>query len=52
MPDQDGFLSAIRADPADDTTRLVYADWLDERDDPRGDFVRLHLALRAGAGPH
>lgn len=44
------FLAAILADPRDDLRRLVYADWLDERDDPRGPFVRLHLALRA-AGP-
>lgn len=50
MPDADGFLHAIKADPDDETVRLVYADWLDERDDPRADFVRLHLALRA-AGP-
>src|SRR5262245_38360740 len=50
MPDEDGFLHAIRANPKDETAHLVYADWLDERDDPRADFVRLHLALRA-AGP-
>lgn len=29
--DQVAFLKAIRANPADDTARLVYADWLDER---------------------
>lgn len=29
MPDA-GFLAAIEADPADRTSRLVYADWLDE----------------------
>jgi uncharacterized protein (TIGR02996 family) len=50
MRDDDGFLDAIRANPGDDTHRLVYADWLDERGDPRGDFLRLHLAL-ASAGP-
>jgi uncharacterized protein (TIGR02996 family) len=50
MSDEDGFLHAIKANPHDQTARLVYADWLEERDDPRGDFVRLHLALRA-AGP-
>lgn len=40
------FLAAIRANPADDTTRLVYADWLDERDDPRAEYVRLICEAR------
>jgi uncharacterized protein (TIGR02996 family) len=52
MPDEDGFLHAIKANTDDDTARLVYADWLDDRDDPRGDFVRLHLALRAASPDH
>lgn len=30
------FIRRIRTDPADLTARLVYADWLDERGDPRG----------------
>ena len=34
-------LDAIRATPADDGPRLVYADWLIERDDPRGHFIML-----------
>jgi uncharacterized protein (TIGR02996 family) len=34
MHDEDGFLSAIRQTPTDDTARLVFADWLDEQDDP------------------
>src|SRR5262245_5430925 len=45
----DPFLRAIVADPGDDTTRLVYADWLDEQDDPRGVFLRLEVALAAVA---
>ncbi len=52
MQDEDGFLSAIKAEPNEDTHRLVYADWLDERDDPRGDFIRLHLALTATSPDH
>lgn len=40
-PDEAAFLSAIRTNPADETARLVYADWLDERADPRADFARL-----------
>ncbi|MDB5310203.1 MAG: hypothetical protein JWO38_4405 [Gemmataceae bacterium] len=50
MHDEHAFLAAIRADLEDDLRRLVYADWLDDRGDPRGPFLRLHLALRA-AGP-
>lgn len=52
MSEETAFLKAIRANPDDDTTRLVYADWLDDRADPRGRFVRLHLALRACAPDH
>lgn len=40
-PDEAALLSAIRTNPADETARLVYADWLAERDDPRADFARL-----------
>jgi uncharacterized protein (TIGR02996 family) len=36
------FLEAIRAHPEADEPRLVYADWLEERGDPRGDFIRAH----------
>ncbi len=41
MSDEAAFLKALRDNPADDTTRLVYADWLDERNDPRAEFIRL-----------
>lgn len=34
MTDRDAFEAAVRAAPDDDTARLVYADFLDERDDP------------------
>ncbi len=37
-------LAAIRAAPDDDRPRLVYADWLQERGDPRGEFIALQLA--------
>lgn len=44
MPDHDAFLRAV-IDHADDVgPRLVYADWLDERGDPRGEFIRLQCA--------
>jgi uncharacterized protein (TIGR02996 family) len=46
----DAFLRAILQNPDDDTPRLVYADWLEERDDPRGEFIRVQCRLaRMGA---
>jgi uncharacterized protein (TIGR02996 family) len=47
VDEEEAFLAAIRAQPADPTSRLVYADWLDERDDPRGEYLRL-LCMAAG----
>jgi len=44
MTDSD-FLAAIIANPADDAPRLVYADWLEEHDDPRGEFIRVQIEL-------
>jgi uncharacterized protein (TIGR02996 family) len=38
---EDAFLAVIEANPRDDTTRLVYADWLDDRGDPRGPYLRV-----------
>jgi uncharacterized protein (TIGR02996 family) len=43
----ESFLSAIRADPDSDTPRLVFADWLEERDDPRSDMLRLSCGFAA-----
>ncbi len=40
-----GFLARIRERPNDDGPRLIYADWLDEQGDPRGEFIRVQLAL-------
>src|SRR6516162_529357 len=49
----DVFLEAILENPDDDTPRLVYADWLDERGDSasaaRAEFIRVQCAL---AGEH
>ena len=41
----EGFLEAIRAAPDDDVPRLVYADWLEERGEPLGEFIRVQCAL-------
>ena len=38
-------LAAIAAHPDDDAPRLVYADALMERQDPRGEFIALQCAL-------
>jgi uncharacterized protein (TIGR02996 family) len=46
MSDESAFLAALRANPADDTVRLVYADWLDERDEPhRAAYLRAVVDL-------
>ena len=45
-PELVALLAACRAAPADDTPRLVLADWLDEHDDPdRAAFVRTQCEL-------
>lgn len=41
MSDEAALLQAIRDHPDDDTVRLAYADWLEEHDDPRAEFIRL-----------
>jgi uncharacterized protein (TIGR02996 family) len=38
-------LQAIQANPADELARQALADWLEERGDPRGELLRLSLAL-------
>jgi uncharacterized protein (TIGR02996 family) len=35
---------AVLLDPHDDALRQVYADWLQQRGDPRGEFIMLQLA--------
>ncbi|QGJ72031.1 Hypothetical protein PBC10988_37460 [Planctomycetales bacterium 10988] len=39
------FIEAIRNDPEADGPRLIYADWLEEVDEPRADFIRVQCAL-------
>jgi uncharacterized protein (TIGR02996 family) len=52
MLEEQSFLKAIKNHPTEDLPRLVYADWLDERNDPRANFIRLQLALLATAPDH
>lgn len=41
------WIEQIAARPDDDALRLVYADWLTERDDPLGEFITLQVQLAA-----
>jgi len=45
MHDEQAFLQTIIADPSDDAPRLVFADWLEEHGDPRGEFIRVQCEL-------
>jgi len=49
MNEEAGFIAALLADPDERTVHLVYADWLDERDDPRGEYLRLLAAEQKNA---
>ena len=40
---EQALLAAIIEQPNDDTPRLVYADWLEEQGDARGEFIRLEI---------
>jgi uncharacterized protein (TIGR02996 family) len=42
----DAFLAAILAAPDDDAPWLIFADWLDERGDPRAGALRAHPEFR------
>jgi uncharacterized protein (TIGR02996 family) len=51
MKQDEAFLRAIIENPDDDGLRLMYADWLEEHGDPRGEFIRVQVAL-AGMPEH
>ncbi len=49
LPGEADILAAVISDLSDDTAKLVYADWLQDRDDPRGPLLRNFVtAFRAG----
>jgi uncharacterized protein (TIGR02996 family) len=53
MWDDQALLAAIEADPAEDTARLAYADWLEEHDRPiLAEFIRLQIELAEKAATH
>ena len=45
-PDDSAFLTAILGTPRDETAKLVYADWLEERGDPRAAYLRTQVEFR------
>src|SRR5262245_34246812 len=45
MFDAAAFLQSIRLDPDNDSLRMAFADWLDARGDPQGEFIRLQCQL-------
>ncbi len=46
MTPDEAFLQDIGDNPEDDTPRLIYADWLDDHDQPeRAEFIRLQCQL-------
>lgn len=46
MNDEEAFNAALDANPGDWLTRIVFADWLDDRSDPRADGYRVLGWLR------
>ena len=49
----EAFVNALRADPADEATRLVYADWLEDHGQgERAEFIRLEMRLLALPDDH
>ncbi len=49
LPGEADILANVLADLSDHDAKLVYADWLEERDDPRGPLLRNFVAAyRAG----
>jgi uncharacterized protein (TIGR02996 family) len=43
MPTERELLEAVLANPRDDAPRLVYADWLSERGDRRGELIAMQI---------
>jgi uncharacterized protein (TIGR02996 family) len=44
--DEEAFIAAILAEPRNDTIRLVYADWLEDRGDIRSEWLRITTQLQ------
>lgn len=53
MTDRDALYRAIIANPAEDTPRFVFADWLEEHDEPEhAEFIRIGCQLEANTPDH
>lgn len=44
-PEYQSFIAAVIAAPDDDLPRLQFSDWLDERGDERGEFIKVQIEL-------
>src|SRR5690349_706677 len=44
-PEEQAFVQVVVAEPADAGLRLIFADWLEERGDPLGEYLRLRCRL-------
>jgi uncharacterized protein (TIGR02996 family) len=51
LPGERERLAAVVANLADDATKLVYADWLEERGDDRSHFLRAFVAASRSMNP-
>jgi uncharacterized protein (TIGR02996 family) len=45
MSEEAALLQAMLSSPEDSTPQLIYADWLEERGDRRGEYLRLDAEL-------
>lgn len=52
LREEDALRAEIAARPDDDLPRLIYADWLEERGEPRGELIRLQCELAGGGCDH
>jgi uncharacterized protein (TIGR02996 family) len=43
--DERSLIAAVAADPDDDGPRIVYADWLQQAEDPRGELIAIQCTL-------
>jgi uncharacterized protein (TIGR02996 family) len=46
LSDEEAFIRTLVAQPGDATPRLVYADWLDDRGDRRGGYLRAEFSWK------
>lgn len=46
------FVTQVLCNPLEDACKLAFADWLQDRDDPRGPLLRVVHNVKAAAGPY